>query len=69
MMLTGGLLGILAAMALGKVAESLLFETRGSDPLVMVLVAALLAAVAYGAGYVPAIKASRVDPMRALRYE
>jgi ABC-type antimicrobial peptide transport system permease subunit len=41
----------------------------GSDPIVLVGSAAALAFVALAAGFVPALKASRVEPMRALRYE
>ena len=69
MMLIGGMVGILAALALGSGAQSLLYEMEGTDPLVVSLAALLLTVVALGAGYVPALRASRVDPMRALRYE
>ena len=69
MVLIGGLVGLGGAFALGRGAQSLLFEMEGSDPTVMVVSTVLLAVVALGAGYVPALKASKVDPMKALRYE
>ncbi len=58
----------LAALA-GRGAQSLLFELKGYDPTVFVASAVLLALIAVGAGFVPALRASRVDPMTALRYE
>jgi predicted permease len=69
MALVGGAVGLAGAYFLGKGAQSLLYEMEGNDPLVFVGVAAFLVAVAFGAGYLPARKASRVDPMEALRYE
>lgn len=63
----GGVLGGLAALALGRTARSLLFGIEGHDPLVLVGAASLLALVAVGAGYLPASRAARVDPMEALR--
>jgi predicted permease len=69
MTLIGGTLGIVAAVFLGRAAESILFELEGSDPLVMIAVAVLLLGVALGAGYLPAQRASKIDPMEALRYE
>jgi predicted permease len=65
----GGAIGIGAALALGRFASSLLYEVGGADPLAIVLAALLLAAFALAAGFIPAYRASRVDPMRALRYE
>ena len=69
MVLIGGTIGIAGAIALGRGARSLLFELSGTDPFVMVASAVVLTVVALGAGYVPALRASRVDPMQALRYE
>ena len=69
MVVIGGGIGVLAALGLGRGAQSLLFEMEGSDPIVVGLAAGLLALVALGAGYLPALRASRVDPMKALRYE
>ena len=65
----GGMIGIVGAYFIGRFAQSLLFGLDGGDPYVMVGVASLLAIVAFGAGYLPARKASRVDPVHALRYE
>jgi putative ABC transport system permease protein len=69
MVLIGGVIGIAGALALGKAARSMLFDMSGADPLVMATSVVLLATVALAAGYVPALRASRVDPMQALRYE
>jgi predicted permease len=69
MTIVGGVAGILAALAIGRVASSLLYEMAGYDPVVVAAVVVLLAAVAMAAGYVPALRASQVEPMRALRYE
>jgi predicted permease len=69
MTLIGGVLGIVAGLLLGRASQSLLFGLEGNDPLVVATVAAMLTGVALGAGYLPALRASRVDPMRALRYE
>jgi predicted permease len=69
MTIVGGTIGVLAAIGLGRGAESLLFEMKGWDPLVLVTAAALLAVVAMAAGFLPARRASQIDPIRALRYE
>ncbi|MGD8277558.1 MAG: ADOP family duplicated permease, partial [Gemmatimonadota bacterium] len=65
----GGVVGIGAALALGRFAASLLYEVGGADPLAIALSTLLLAAFALAAGFIPAYRASRVDPMNALRYE
>ena len=69
MVLAGGTVGVLLALGLGRAARSVLYEVEGQDPLVVGLSVALLALVGLGAGYFPARRASRVDPMQALRYE
>jgi predicted permease len=65
----GGAVGLLGASWIGRAAQSLLFEMKGSDPAVLAFSAVLLTLVALGAGFIPAHRASRIDPMRALRYE
>ena len=69
MTVVGGVLGLAAAIGLGRLAQSLLFEIKGYDPIVLAASAVLLALVAFAAGFIPAHRASKVDPMRALRYE
>ncbi len=69
LLVVGGAIGLVAAFVLGRAAGSLLFGLSGHDPLVVALVTGLLGAVAFGAGYLPALRASRVDPMNALRFE
>jgi predicted permease len=69
MTLIGGMIGIAGALGLGRAASSLLFQLQGYDPAVIGVATASLALVAFGAGFLPALKASRIDPMAALRYE
>ncbi len=69
MTLVGAVLGLAGALLLGRGAEALLFELKGYDPLVFIVSLVLLALTAFGAGCVPAWRASRVHPMQALRYE
>jgi predicted permease len=65
----GGVIGLGGALALGRGAQSMLYKMSGADPVVMALSVAFLALVALAAGYVPALRASRVSPMQALRHE
>ncbi|HJY39848.1 MAG TPA: FtsX-like permease family protein, partial [Steroidobacteraceae bacterium] len=69
MTLVGGIIGLAAALGIGHAASSLLYKLDGKDPVVMVMSAIVLTAVAFGAGFIPARRASRVDPIAALRYE
>ena len=68
MTLVGGAVGLMAAFGVGRLAQSLLYEIDGLTPAVAVAAALAMAAVALGAGFVPAHRASRVDPMAALRH-
>jgi len=69
MALVGGAIGIVAALGLGRLAGSMLYELEGHDPWVLGIAAVLLLVVAAGAAFIPARQASRIDPMYALRYE
>ena len=61
--------GLLVALGASRLIATLLYGLKPTDPLTMAAAALLMVAVAALAGYIPARRASRVDPMVALRYE
>jgi predicted permease len=65
----GGGIGLAIAVGVGRAAQSLLFELQGHDPMVLIGASIALALVALGAGFIPATRAAKIDPMNALRYE
>jgi len=66
---TGLVGGVVASLALGRVLGSLLFGVSAVDPLTISGVVLLLSGVAAAATFVPAHRATHVDPVTALRYE
>jgi ABC-type antimicrobial peptide transport system permease subunit len=67
--LVGITLGLLASIGLTRLMESLLYGVSATDPLTFVALSAVLAGVSLTACLIPALRATRVDPMIALRYE
>lgn len=69
MTVIGGLIGSVFALALGRFGESLLFQLTARDPFVLGASCFLIVVVGFVAGLIPAFRASRLDPLNALRYE
>jgi putative ABC transport system permease protein len=69
MVIAGLLVGLIAALALTRVMTRFLLDVSPSDPLTYLTVALLLTAIALLACWIPARRATRVDPSIALRYE
>jgi putative ABC transport system permease protein len=67
--ISGVLVGVLSSLALGRILSGFLYRVSPTDPMTILGVAVLLTSVALLASYLPARRATRVDPMVALRYE
>jgi predicted permease len=65
----GAIIGLIGAWALMRFLSSQLYEIKPGDPLTLISTALLMLMVALGASYIPARRATRVDPITALRYE
>ncbi len=62
-------IAVLASLAMGRLIQSQLLDVSARDPWVMAAATLVLGAVALLAGFLPALRATRVDPLTALRYE
>jgi len=69
MVLIGAIIGIPAALVLTRYAEALLFGVTAHDPATLMTAVLLLLGVTLLAGFLPALRATRVQPMQALRHE
>ena len=65
----GVILGVLAALAASRLLATMLYEVSTVDPLTYVLVALVLGIVCLVAAYLPALRATRVDPLTSIRAE
>jgi len=62
-------IGVSVSLAVGRILQNRIWRINSADPLTLAAVALLLAAVGLVACYIPARRATKVDPMVALRYE
>ena len=65
----GGAIGLAGAFALMRLLGGLLYQVNARDPAIFAAVPCLFAAVAFLASYIPARRATKIDPMIALRWE
>jgi len=65
----GIVVGLVAALASSSVLQSMLYGTHSRNPMVFGLVCVAIGLVGLTAAYIPAVRATKVDPMEALRYE
>ena len=65
----GTAVGLAGAFALTRLMSGLLYGVRATDPATFVVVAVLLSAVAFAASWIPARRATHVDPLTALRHQ